>query len=202
MHYENVTIDIESTDTANTSKILSIGVVPFNWGENVSFDELCNRESSLYLTLDLSTFPASFTESASKMEWWERQGEAARHVLAPSPTDISIKDALLKLHIHLCAHVLPLTKDGGQVFCRGYDFDGGILEHAYEQLELLTPWTYNRFRCVRTAIDILADSRNGYVVEKNPAGFIKHHALHDAAKDTLTMLALNKAHQASSNTAH
>jgi hypothetical protein len=193
MLYENVTINLETLDTATSSKILSIGVVPFNFGEQVSFEELCNRESSLYLKIDMSTYPDGFTESSSTCAWWDKQGDEARHVLAPNSEDIDIVKALAKVQLHLMAFVQPLEKDGGQVFCRGYDFDGGILNHHYDQLQLLRPWHYNRFRCIRTAIDTLAGTRNGYVKEANPDGFIKHHALHDAAKDTLTMLTLSEA---------
>jgi hypothetical protein len=193
MLYENVTIDLEALDTTTSSKILSIGVVPFNFGEQVSFEELCTRESSLYLKIDMSTYPDKFTESASTMAWWNKQGDEARHVLAPSSSDLDIVKALIKVQLHLMEFVQPLEKNGGQVFTRGYDFDGGILNHHFNTLLLCTPWTYNRFRCIRTAIDMLAGTRNGYVKEANPDGFIKHHALHDAAKDTLTLLTLREA---------
>lgn len=195
MLYQNVTFDLETLDKITSSKILSIGVVPFNFGEQVSFEELCNRESSLYLKIDLSTYPDGFTESSSTKEWWDEQGEQARHVLAPSAEDINIINALLKVQMHVMTYVQPLEKEGGHAYMRGYDFDGGILNYHYDQLQLLQPWTYNRFRCVRTAIDILAGTRNGYVREHNPDGFIKHHALHDAAKDTLTLLTLMEAKQ-------
>ncbi|EGQ7794681.1 hypothetical protein I6Z01_003168 [Vibrio parahaemolyticus] len=188
--FENVTIDLETVDTKTTAKMLSIGIVPFNWGEQVSFQELCERPSSLYIKIDLSSYSDAFTESKSTWEWWEKQGEKARFVLEPSSGDVDIEYALGLLCCHLESWVQPLSKDGGQVFCRGYDFDGGILNHALDQLRFVSPWSYNRFRCIRTVIDTLAESRNGYIRETNPEGFIKHHALHDAAKDTLTMLKL------------
>ncbi|USD68097.1 3'-5' exoribonuclease [Vibrio sp. SCSIO 43136] len=189
--FENVTIDLETLDTTNNAKILSIGIVPFNWGECVSFEELCNRESSLYIKLDLESQFAIRSASSGTVEWWEQQGEAAQHVLEPSHDDVSLVDALQMVQDHLMKWVKPLKKDGGQAFCRGYDFDGGILDDAYEQANLKAPWSYNRFRCVRTVIDTLANTRNGYVSGKNPEGFIKHHALHDAAKDTSTMIGLD-----------
>ncbi|EMK6669909.1 3'-5' exoribonuclease [Vibrio fluvialis] len=195
MSYENVTIDLETLDTEKTAKILSIGIVPWNWGEQVSFQELCERESSLYIKIDMSTYPDGFTESLSTINWWNRQGELARHVLEPNPElDTDIEEALHLVNRHLATYVQPLQKDGGQIFCRGYDFDGGILEHHFDQSIITPSWVYNRFRCIRTVIDTLAKTRNGYVIERNPEGFIKHHALHDAAKDTLTMLTLMENH--------
>ncbi|AGN34165.1 hypothetical protein VPPG_00040 [Vibrio phage VD1] len=196
MSYENVTIDLETLDTEKTAKILSIGIVPWNWGEQVSFQELCERESSLYIKIDMSTYPDGwFTESLSTVNWWKNQGELARHVLEPNPEqDIPIALALVDVMVRLRNKVLPLEKDGGQIFCRGYDFDGGILEHAFHACRVSVTWQYNRFRCIRTVIDTLAKTRNGYVIERNPEGFIKHHALHDAAKDTLTMLTLMENH--------
>ncbi|WP_165311002.1 3'-5' exoribonuclease domain-containing protein [Vibrio ziniensis] len=196
MYFENVTIDLETLDTEKTAKILSIGIVPWNWGEQVSFQELCEREASLYIKIDMSSFPDSFTESQSTVRWWNEQGQQARHVLEPSSElDTHIEEALHRINHHLVKYVSPLQKDGGQIFCRGYDFDGGILEHAFKQCLITRPWLYNRFRCIRTVIDTLAKTRNGYVIEHNPEGFIKHHALHDAAKDTLTMLTLMENHQ-------
>ncbi|HCZ9546619.1 3'-5' exonuclease [Vibrio parahaemolyticus] len=189
--YQNVTIDLETLDTETTAKILSIGIVPWNPGEQVSFQDLCEREASLYIKIDMSSFPAGFTESQSTMNWWNKQGEQARHVLEPNAElDTHIEEALHQVNHHLVKYVQPLQKDGGQIFCRGYDFDGGILENAFEKCLITKPWLYNRFRCIRTVIDTIAGTRNGYVIEKNPEGFIKHHALHDAAKDTMTMLTL------------
>lgn len=193
MLFENVTIDLETLDTATTAKILSIGIVPWNWGEQTSFQELCEREASLYLKIDISTYLDGFTESLSTVNWWSKQGDLARHVLEPDPElDIDFEEALHRVNQHLAKYVQPLQKDGGQIFCRGYDFDGGILEHHFDQCIITTPWDYNRFRCIRTVIDTLARTRNGYVREHNPKGFVKHHALHDAAKDTLTMLSLDQ----------
>ena len=193
--FENVAIDLETLDTKASAKILSIGIVPFNWGEDVSFQELCERPSSLYIKIDLSSYHDAFTESKSTREWWEKQGEEARFVLEPLSSDVNIVHALGSLCAHLDAWVLPLTKDGGQVFCRGYDFDGSILNHALDAYRFISPWSYNRFRCIRTVIDTLADTRNGYIREANPEGFIKHHALHDAAKDVCTMLGLKASNQ-------
>lgn len=189
--YQNVTIDLETLDTETTAKILSIGIVPWNPGEQVSFQDLCEREASLYIKIDLSSFPSGFTESLSTVDWWNKQGEQARHVLEPNlELDTHIEEALHQVRRHLVKYVQLLKKDGGQIFCRGYDFDGGILNHAFKQCRNSAPWQYNRFRCIRTVIDTIARTRNGYVIENNPEGFIKHHALHDAAKDTMTMLTL------------
>ncbi|WP_221072829.1 3'-5' exonuclease [Vibrio alfacsensis] len=193
--YKNVTIDLETLDTETTAKILSIGVVPWNPGEQVSFQELCERESSLYIKIDQASFYAfpAFTESAGTIEFWDKQGEQARHVLEPDVNDVLIEKALEQLKAHLKQWVEPLRRDQGLVFCRGYDFDGGILEHAFQQCGITPPWGYNRFRCVRTVIDTIANTRNGYVTGAEPEGFIKHHALHDAAMDTLTVLTLTQA---------
>lgn len=191
--YQNVTIDLETLDTETTAKILSIGIVPWNPGEQVSFQELCERPSSLYLKIDMNSYLSpslNFTESNSTIEWWEKQGEAARHVLQENWVDLPIRDVLEMVKTHLREYVEPLKKDQGLVYCRGYDFDGGILDHAFQQCGITQPWRYNRFRCIRTVIDTIAGTRNGYVFEKNPEGFVKHHALHDAAKDTITMLTL------------
>lgn len=174
--FENVAIDLEALDTKASAKILSIGIVPFNWGEDVSFQELCERPSSLYIKIDLSSYHDAFTESKSTREWWEKQGEEARFVLEPLSSDVNIVQALGSLCAHLDTWVQPLTKDGGQVFCRGYGFDGGILNHALDAYRFVSPWSYNRFRCIRTVIDTLADTRNGYIRATNPKGFIKHHA--------------------------
>ncbi|MGO2497742.1 MAG: 3'-5' exonuclease [Vibrio litoralis] len=192
MKYQNATIDLETLDTETTAKILSIGIVPFNFGEQVSFEELCNRPSSFYIKIDIDSYNqlTSFTESSSTKDWWEKQGEEARHVLEESELDLLLPVALSMIKQHLAEHVEPLKKDQGQIFCRGYDFDGGILDHAFQQCCITQPWRYNRFRCVRTVIDTLAGTRNGYVKEEHPDGFIHHHALHDAAKDTLSMITL------------
>ncbi|MGL6026388.1 MAG: 3'-5' exoribonuclease domain-containing protein, partial [Vibrio sp.] len=105
MLYENVTIDLETLDTKKSAKILSIGIVPWNWGEQVGFQELCEREASLYIKINMGSFPDGFTESQSTVSWWDKQGDQARHVLAPNPElDSHIEDALRQISQHLDSH--------------------------------------------------------------------------------------------------
>ena len=78
------------------------------------------------------------------------------------------------------------------VWARG-NLDQLILDSFEEQLEIKPIWPFNRWRDVRTAIDILYNTSNGYC-PVNYAGFsaeskvIKHNPVDDCAYDAMMLM--------------
>lgn len=192
--YNSIVIDFETADNKPTAAPLSIGITPFNKGELQSFDALLTAKASLYIKLDMSDVRRyeGLTSSEGTQKWWEEQGEEAKHVLQPSKDDVTLVDALKIINDHLEKWCLPIVKNGLSIYCRGYDFDGGILKNLYKITGVESPLkAYNRFRCIRTAIDELANANCGYLADRpDPDGFVKHHALHDCANDAVDLTAL------------
>ncbi|WP_432773882.1 3'-5' exoribonuclease domain-containing protein [Vibrio parahaemolyticus] len=191
--YNAATIDFESLSTDTDCKVLSFGLVPFNRGELATFDELRKRESSLYIKFRLAgQEELGLVEDQGTWEWWEQQGPEARWVLEPSEHDVSVEDAMKRIADHLLNWLEPIDKNGAAIYCRGYDFDGDIIKNLFKVTGVKSPIKrYNRFRCIRTAIDELALQINGYIEdEAQPTNFIPHNSLHDAAFDTSVLVAL------------
>lgn len=81
-----------------------------------------------------------------------------------------------------------LRFDDVHLYFRGTSFDEIILANAYKSFDLDIPWKFYKVRDVRTYIDALTNSNNGYLKDyKTNFGFTKHHALHDALRDAEQM---------------
>ncbi len=190
-------LDYETLDTSNNCKVLSVGVVPFNKGVLASFDELCNRESSLYVKFLLNGQEKfDLVESESTRRWWEMQGESARFVIQPSEHDIELPEAMKLIAAHINKWVQPIVRNGASVYTRGYDFDGGITRNLFEVTGVESPIRhYNRFRCIRTSIDELAGTNTGYTTTQKPENMTPHHSLHDIAWDISELVTLQHRQQ-------
>ncbi|WP_426763293.1 3'-5' exonuclease [Hafnia paralvei] len=188
----SIVIDIETMDVRHSALILSIGAFAFDIA-NIEK----TRSSILEVSLDLDvaeyspyTFYAlvdTFNQLMSGRSvgkdtqfWWKSQGEDAHEALAGERHSLSTQ--LLNLSSWIAQH------NDAQIYFRGTDFDGAILEHAYRQCGMNCPWKYNGKRDVRTYIDALTGSQKGYIVDHQPCFLmIKHHALHDAMNDAEQM---------------
>lgn len=190
-------LDYETLELALNCKVLSVGIVPFNKGEKVSFDELRNRESSLYVKFLLSGQESyDLIESEGTRIWWEEQGEEARFVIQPADHDIELPEAMQLIADHINKWVLPVVRNGSSIYARGYDFDGGITKNLFEVTGVESPIKhYNRFRCIRTACDELTGGNSGYTDTPKPDHMIPHHSLHDIAWDISELVALQQRQQ-------
>lgn len=143
--------DLETTDTGQTSKILSIGLVYFD-------RETGEMGDSLYARFDPRTgINNTRTSSKATMAWWNTQRKSVREE-AFSGTD-NLDDFL--------SLVLPdFYKPKTKIWGNGATFDISILENAYAQLnrekfEIEVPWKFWDIRDVRTVVDLA----NGYAAK-------------------------------------
>ncbi|WP_182878372.1 3'-5' exoribonuclease domain-containing protein [Vibrio harveyi] len=195
--FDSLGLDYETLETATNCKVLSVGVVPFNKGEQASFDELRNRESSLYVKFLLSGQEKyDLVESEDTLIWWEKQGEAARFVIQPADHDLELPEAMQLIADHIIKWVQPIVRNGSSLYARGYDFDGGITLNLFEVTGVESPIKhYNRLRCIRTAIDELAGTNTGYTDTPKPEHMIPHHSLHDISWDIAELVVLQRRQQ-------
>ena len=138
----DIMIDLETVDTKESAMILSIGAVPFNPDEPAmdaeSFDMYLS--DSFLMSLDLST-QAGRTVSNDTIMWWMNQDARAQ---AAMDGTIQLYDALVAL--------IDFIKDykGENILANSPSFDLRILEHAFKQYGLTTPWVFYNEQDVRT----------------------------------------------------
>jgi len=128
-------IDIETLGLEPGSAILSIGAVRFDldgfgeeWGCSVDL-ESCQEAG---LEIDANT-----------LEWWLSQDSEVQHILTGG---ISLTEALERLS--------RFYGDCTEVWANSPAFDCSHLEHAYDAVGIVKPWTYSAKRDVRTIVNL------------------------------------------------
>lgn len=171
-------VDIETLDTAPTAVIVSIGCVIVD-SKNLEvvdeFYQVINRNQPTR-SQDLDT-----------VNWWFEQAnkspEAFNEVLKSydAPTD-------LETVLEDFAEWLKIVFDGDkiQMFGNGPEFDNTILEHAYKQHDMETPWPFWCNQSMRT-INLLKAAFDDDLEKIEFVGN-KHHALDDAQHEAKQLL--------------
>lgn len=192
-------IDYESLGNAPRGATIDLSciVFEFNYENPPTFEELVKSGVRVKFCLQNqkngAPYPREF--DATTMNWWRNQSPEARANLAPSASDVDIKDGL--------NHILKHITDSGcdpwncQGWARGMSFDFGILvdqiRQVYQTQETfaLEPCKFWNQRDVRTFIEATLMKR-GLTQCPLPIGtlngFIAHDSIHDCAKDILMML--------------
>lgn len=167
---KHVMIDLETLDTVATAKTLSIGAV--------AFDETGCVHRKVLINLDLDS-QKSRTMSGSTFDWWLGQSSEARAAITGAERKLDLKSAL---------KVLSGFMEGTayKVWSNGAAFDIPILDHAYRELGIETPWKFGNVRCYRT---IKAMHREVNVERTGTA----HNALDDAMYQMQVLVAIHKA---------
>lgn len=159
---KNVMIDAETLATTADAVILSIGAVKFDLAKGrVHNDDGFYCSISVESNLDLKR-----RISEDTLIWWMKQPAEAQ-VVFHEPKE-TLAQALLEFSDWLAT-------DDYVVWSNGADFDIPMLQHAYTQLQMETPWKFWNSRCFRT-LKNLPGAKN---ISVPPSG-IKHNALADA----------------------
>lgn len=165
---QEVMIDCETLAVTADAVILSIGAVEF---------ELDGRlGDTFYRSVSIdSNLALGRRVKESTLIWWFDQDRAAqevfreaKHTLESALTDLS--DWYYKTGI--------MGEDGKVSTCpwsNGASFDIPMLEHAYEQCGMETPWRFFNSRCMRTYRNLPGADK-----VPRPAPSVAHNALQDA----------------------
>jgi 3' exoribonuclease, RNase T-like len=124
----------------------------------------------------------------STIEWWSKQAEIPRKFAFDiSPKDLSAREGIDKIKQYI-------SEKGGiedqLIWARG-TLDQMAIDSLCRYIDVEPIAMYNKWRDVRTALDLIADSTNGYAKIKsfNPdLHVIKHVPSNDCALDILMML--------------
>lgn len=175
--------DLETLDIYPSAVVLSIGCFAFNLSKPI------NHSKGIYLKLNVEEQIKTYkrTIGPKTVEWWKEQSPAAKEVLKPSPSDLSVKDALVKLNEFIKES--EYDWNSSYCWCRGTAFDFPILESLYLNSDTLMGYNTWKIRDVRTMIDSFqlfaqaADKEYTF----DDIGLNNHNALDDCISDAMRM---------------
>lgn len=136
----DVMMDIETLDTGPRAAVLSVGVA---WFDQYKVGH--SREMRLPLEPQLKL---SRTVSASTIQWWMKQSDAARQEFETPQGSLA--------DLTTCMKALRNWIDGSNVWGCGSDFDNVIIGSLMEDVDV-DPWPFWNNRCFRTLKSIYAD---------------------------------------------
>ncbi len=132
---------------------------------------------------------AGCTVSKSTLDWWKNQHEYVRKVsLDPSRDDVSVKTGFNKFYEYM--KQFPNSQKQ-TMWARG-SLDQIVIDSLATRFGMEVITEYHVWRDVRTAVDILYGTINGYVNVDHPLfkrhEVIKHHPVHDCALDAMQLM--------------
>lgn len=154
-------IDLETIDTNPTAGILSIGIVAFN-------PDTGEVGPSLYRRLGYDQALQFGTQSASTIEWWQKQSEAARTEAFTGQHDATIA----------AFEVSEFIATTAGVWGNGATFDITITEHWLNATGVGVPYRYGMARDCRTVEELA--KRIGISRKQFTRAGVHHNALDDA----------------------
>lgn len=185
--------DIETLGVESTTVILSAGIIYFDpdVDDDMSYEELVQR--GLFVKFDAGEQIKHYdrTMTKSTLDWWSRQGEYQKQTnFDRDPEhDLTVVDGFAAMHKYINKYMKGRKWDAEIIWARGSLDQMAIDSLALRSgLEPIAP--FNRWRDVRTAVDLLTGSTNGYCEISNFSydDSIKHHPVHDCALDVLMLM--------------
>lgn len=164
---KNLMIDLETMGTDSYSAILSIGAVGFDM-------ETGKTGPEFYCNVDLdSCIKKGLRLNGRTVMWWMAQSNEARESLT-NPAPKKLEDALSSFSLWVRSN---FSEESVQVWGNSARFDLGILQNAYEKVNMDAPWKFNNERCVRTLASFSPETKRNYVHDG-----VDHNALSDCYK--------------------
>lgn len=188
----NFMFDIETLGIDSTCVILSAAIIHFEQYEDLDMDML--RERALFVKFDIQEQVSELKRSTTKstIDWWKEQPEHARKKSLPAKsTDVGTVEGIEQLRAYITKHQPDPKKT--TIWARG-SLDQMAIDSLARAagLEHIAP--YYVWRDVRTAVDIVYGTSNGYcqVPDVPRESVLKHDPVDDCALDIM-MLCCGKA---------
>ncbi len=167
--FDEVMLDLETMDSANTAAITAIGAIAMNL-------ETGELGPSFYVKVNLqSSIDAGLTVSGDTISWWLMQSEEARKEMAAK--GVSLVEALEMFSKYMSNH--------STLWGNGAAFDNAILSNAYRATKIPQPWAFWNDRCYRTV-------KNLYPQVPFHRSGTHHNALDDAVTQADHLIAIYK----------
>jgi DNA replication protein DnaD len=181
--------DVETLGKESNSVILSLAAIYFDSATKPSPQEL--RDSAFFVKFNVEDQIKRLNRKVGKttMQWWAKQCDNVRKTsFDVSPSDVIFEDGYEKLR----QWAESKNDKKCYVWARG-NLDQLIIDSFEEQLEIQPIWPFQRWRDVRTAIDILYNTNRGYC-KVDYLGFdptlhiTKHNPTDDCVYDIMQLI--------------
>lgn len=160
--YKHLMIDLETLGKTSDAVILSIGAVAFDMDGTIGPDfEMFPKVDEQFANRKIEW---------SNIQWWMGQEQMARSAIADAYRSLSLEGCLVGL-FDFCKDNLD---EHFKVWSNGASFDIAMMNHAYAQCGMETPWTYRNQLDCRTMVYLSKIS-----TKKFESSGIKHNALDD-----------------------
>ena len=180
--------DVETLGVESNAVVLSAALIHFDPELRPTYqdllDDACFVKFNAREQMDVGR-----SVSKSTLEWWKEQHEYVKKVsLEPSRDDMTVENGIAKLH----AYMDKYDKNREQTMWARGSLDQLSIDSLAVKFGLQEITGYNKWRDVRTAVDILYGTSNGYVEVDHPLfqrhNVIKHHPVHDCALDAMQLM--------------
>lgn len=181
-------IDTETFAKCENSIVLTLGCVVFTFEENHPYESLIQNGFHIKFKVEDQIKNYHRVTDPDTMKWWKNQSQEARDAAyKPLDTDVDMAEGLRLLSRFIGNSQYNYKQSF--VWSRGPQFDFPKIESMYDQAGISLPFNSWKIRDTRTITDILNGSNTGVYELRDgiPRGFVKHNALHDAAKDVMCM---------------
>ena len=181
--------DIETLGKKSDSVILSMAAIYFNPDDKPSPQQM--RENAFFAKFDVrdQRYRLKRSMGQSTMDWWKKQRDNVKIAsFIPNEIDCRFEDGYEAMREW--ADSKNDTKCW--VWARG-NLDQLVLDDIEEQCGLTPIWPFSRWRDVRTAIDFLYNTTDGWIDVDYP-GFdsrndiTKHNPIDDCVSDAMQLM--------------
>lgn len=181
--------DIETLGVESNAVVLSAALIHFDPEKRPTYQDLL--DNACFVKLDARDQIERLKRSIDKstIDWWKQQHEYTRKVsFEPTKEDLTAEQALAQLQAYMNKFKDPHKQT---MWARG-SLDQVAIDSLANKVavEKITP--YNMWRDVRTAVDLLYGTTNGYCEVDHPLfkrhEVIKHHPVHDCALDAMQLM--------------
>jgi len=181
--------DVETLSVESTAVIISAALIHFDPEQKPSYQDLLDNACFVKLDSKDQVKRLKRTVDLDTLEWWKNQHEYVRKVsLDPSGEDLIAEDAITILQHYMSK--FPNAQNQ-TMWARG-SLDQMAIDSLTRKLDMQPITGYNMWRDVRTAVDLLTGSTNGYCSVEHPTfnrtQVIKHSPVHDCALDAMMLI--------------
>jgi hypothetical protein len=179
--------DVETLSKKSEAVILSMACIYFDPNTKPTYNEL--MQSAFFVKFDAADQIKRLHRKTSKstIEWWSKQCEYVKNKsFKPLTSDVRFETGYELFR----SWVKSKKDDNCWVWARG-NLDQLVMDDIEEQIVVEPVFPYHRWRDVRTAVDFLAGTGNGYCAIPNfddRANVIKHCPIHDCAFDAMMLM--------------
>ena len=180
--------DIETLGVESNAVVLSAALIHFDPEKKPTYQDLLDNACFVKFNAK-EQMDVGRTVTKGTLDWWKEQHEYTRKVsLEPSREDMTVENGFKQFYDYMAKYERPMDQT---MWARG-SLDQMAIDSLARKVDLQPITNYNMWRDVRTAVDILCGTTDGYCDVDHPDfkrhEVIKHHPVHDCALDAMMLM--------------